>query len=164
MIGPTLPNSTERKLNTAPTMAKARQSHRAACPGAPVDHHTDQKNPQETCQKRKRSRSEEKTADQRGGHAGQGEPTDDGQVKFTSVEPGATQVPQQLRHGENGDRLTHAEESHEQRQQDGRAAETRHRRQHGTHKSAARKQDQILDRHEGIHTTSGRLESAPSEA
>ena len=71
---------------------------------------------------------------------------------------------QQLCHGENGDRLTYAEEGREQRQQDGRAAETRHRRQHGAHKSAARKQDQILDGHERIHTTSGRLESSPSEA
>src|SRR5688572_29891832 len=53
----------------------ARESHRAACPGAPVDHHADQKNSQETRQKRKRSRSEEKTADQRGGYAGQREPT-----------------------------------------------------------------------------------------
>jgi hypothetical protein len=164
MIGPTLPNSGEKAKHGADDSKRAqRESLRAAGAGAAVNHHADQKNAEETRKKRQRRRSEENTADQRGGHAGQSEPTHDGQVQLTLVEPGAAQVPDQLRHGENRDRLPHAEGGDEQRQQHGRAAETRHRRQQRTHKSATCQQDQICDGDECIHTTSRQLQVAQNE-
>src|SRR5690349_250434 len=62
-----------------------RESYGAACAGAAVNHHADQKNAEKTGKKRQRRRGEEKTAEKRGGHAGQSEPTDDRQVQLSSI-------------------------------------------------------------------------------
>ena len=73
-----------------------------------------------------RSFRKQEPAEQSEGNGSQGKPPHHGPVEFATVEPDTAGVSDELRDGENRDGFADAEDSHNRRQQNRRAAEAGH--------------------------------------
>src|SRR3989441_9263503 len=148
MSGPTLPTSAERKLNTAPMAAKARTPGRHTGARGTCRHSTTPSKNAPTSRSSARSGAvaNSNAAQQGERHCAEREPSHHRDRHLAAVEPHPAAVADELRHGEDRDRVPDAEHRHQRREQQRRAPKPRHRCERAREEGRAAEQQPLRRR------------------